>query len=501
MKNALKLATAFGIACLLTSLGAQQNSTKQGRSTMKLELNLPRELYLTGEKVNVDVRLTNTGQASVSAPLLDRLDASQPVYVLRGPSYPSGVSFNRRGDSPVSASQQPTDPLGPGETFETGFDITALKPIAEPGEYSLSARIESQGLSAEAAPVQFRIEKAKFLESSLGVDVYASSTRTLRAVWIADVTGKRLLGESFLYESRPDLGEVKVNSTRIIHETGLQATTPFGPWVNFDRMGAVKYWHGWQEGQQLLVFSDDESKPRTFDIGSRKARIVQPTLMTKSGELNVLILGENRKTLQMIRFRSEMGPPDVAWTAALPEEAAGFRLGVGSAAEGGSRVAASISQIGDKLAIRLIRIGDRSAEIGAPSTISGFVLPDSEPSIAIAGDGSVHVTAVFARDPSMRSIGVTNLAWRDGKGEMTISDVGMTESAVTHAWAAHDATSDRPATGKWLVRTAKGYAGGGDRLNPVAIDGEVTALLRMSASTYVLALSATRGAALVATDF
>jgi hypothetical protein len=133
MKNALKLATAFGIACLLTSLGAQQNSTKQGRSTMKLELNLPRELYLTGEKVNVDVRLTNTGQASVSAPLLDRLDASQPVYVLRGPSYPSGVSFNRRGDSPVSASQQPTDPLGPGETFETGFDITALKPIVEPG--------------------------------------------------------------------------------------------------------------------------------------------------------------------------------------------------------------------------------------------------------------------------------------------------------------------------------------------------------------------------------
>src|SRR6266849_2558938 len=240
---------AAAAALLVCSLADPSAGT---RSTMKLELFLPRDLYLTGEDISLDIQLTNTGTAAVDAPRLASPENPQPVYLLRGPSYPNGVTFNLRDSRPGAASVPAPAPstyrLVPGATMETGFSLNSIKPVLEPGDYTISARIDWGGWSAEAVPVKFRVEKAKFVESSLGVDVLSRSTRTMRAVWIAESAGGRHLGESFLYEGRPDLGEFKVTGTRIIRQVGPKASNAFCPWVNFDRVESPKFWHGWQEG-------------------------------------------------------------------------------------------------------------------------------------------------------------------------------------------------------------------------------------------------------------
>lgn len=480
---------------------------------MKLELSVGRDRFLLGESISVDIRLKNTGAQAVEVPKLKNVQNTQPVYRLEGPSYPKGVTFSLRdvklaGDpAALRAKDEPsTYRLAAGDEMETGFDLGQLKPIHQPGEYAISAKIDWNGWSVEAAPVKFRVEKAEFLEASLGIDVATASTRTLRAVWIAESPTGRMLGESFFYENRPDLGEFQLTGTRIIRAIGPTASNAFCPWVNFDRMSSPKFWHGWQEGTVLAAFSDDESAPRTYDLGSKKVQIVRPTLMSRSGDLDVLVLGANRKTLQMVRFLpgDTKSKPAAAWTIDLPEESVAIALGIGPEAEGGSRVAASFSQTGSKMEVRLIRIGDHSAELSAPlSFANAFALPNQEPSVSIAPDGTVHASVLFARHPLLRSLTVADVtAPRNGEASVAISDVGRAAAPVLQGWTAQSVSEGPPAR-RWLIRMENGTAGGGSGPTPVpAVAGAlVVDFLRMSVSTYVLALDPDHGPRLALAGF
>jgi len=450
---------------------------------MKLELILPREQYLLGERINLDLRLTNPGKTAVEVPALTGRGSAQPVYRLRGPAYPDGVSFHFAAD-PAAADQTAANRLEAGETMEDGFSLTSLKPIAEPGDYTLGATMQGKGWSAEAPPIRFRVEKAKFLDASLGVDVFSPTTTTFRAVWTADTERGRVLGETFFYENRPDLSEVRLTSTRIIRAIGAKATDPFCPWINYDRASASKYWHGWREGSALFAFSDDEDSPRTFDMGSARAHIVRHTVMNRAGDLHVLVLSENRTTLRLIRFpHAEGSGASVQWTAELPEPGANVGLGLGPADEGGSMVALAVSQRGLKLALRLIRIGAEEAEIGAPTLLDeAFVLPSSEPGVHIAPDGTIRAAVVVAKHPALRTLAVAELlASPGGNISTSFTDAGKADTAVAKAIAAYTATEGPPSMA-FLI-------------HPTAAD-----ILRMSFTTYQLTIDPNRGVRLTAME-
>ena len=323
-------------------------------------------------------------------------------------------------------------------------------------------------------------------------------------MWLSDSGDGRLLGESFFYEKRPDLGEVKLTGTRIIRPVGAKATNPFCPWINFDRTAAPKFWHGWREGSAVVAFSDDEPGPRMFDLGSTKAQIVQPTLMSRSGDLDVLVLGEDRRTLRLISFPPQPeSSPSVVWGLELPEEAGAVRLGIGPESAGGVRVAVAISQSGLKLAIRLIRIGPKSAEISPPSFVdNAFALPDSEPAVSVAPDGSVKVAVLLATHPGRRSVAVAELtASGEGKRQVTVSDTVKVQAAVVRTWIAYQVTPDGPLALTWLIRTADGSVLRGPNLTPVALKAPIIDVLRMAMATYVLNVDADRGPRLVVPDF
>ncbi|MBS1824844.1 MAG: hypothetical protein JST93_05960 [Acidobacteria bacterium] len=466
---------------------------------MKLELVLPRGEYLLGEQISVDIRLTNTSGAGVEVPNLTDRAGTQPVYQLRGPAYPEGVTFRfadlrGAGDGEDGGMHQ----LAPGATMEDGFTLTSKKRIGEPGEYTLSASMEGKGWRAEAAAVRFRVEKATFLDAALGVDVFTESTRTLRGVWLADTGRGRVIGESFFYENRPDISEVRLTGTRIIRGVGAKASEPFCPWVNYDRSEAAKFWHGWREGSVLYAFSDDEDGPRSIDLGSAKARMVRPAVMTRTGDLEVLVLGENRTTLRLIRFPHHAeGKPVVVWSAELPEPVSGIGIGLGPREEGGSMVALAVSQSGLKVSLRMIRVGQMEAEIGPAALIDGaYVLPDAEPGVHIAPDGEVRGAVVVARHPALRTLAVAELV----AGKATVTDAGRVDVAVVKAMSAYTVTSGAPVL-RFFVRLAVGGVLFEGKELPVAAGGVPVDLVRMSSSSYLLTVDAGNGVKLVAAEF
>src|SRR5690349_9885235 len=92
-----KILVAMWSGCLLPALAAggsqRAGGGRQGVAKVKLELRLPRDRFLVGENVSVELRLTNTGTAPVAVPAL-RSDANpQPVYRLAGPGYAEGATF------------------------------------------------------------------------------------------------------------------------------------------------------------------------------------------------------------------------------------------------------------------------------------------------------------------------------------------------------------------------------------------------------------------------
>src|ERR1041385_5174011 len=131
-----QFAIAVCFSCALTDLCAQRGAT------MKLELILQRDLYLTGELINLDIQLTNTGTVPVDAPTLASPENPQPVYRLQGPSYPHGVTFNFRDSRPGAGSVPDPAPsthhLVPADKMATGFTLNSIKPVSEPGEYTVS---------------------------------------------------------------------------------------------------------------------------------------------------------------------------------------------------------------------------------------------------------------------------------------------------------------------------------------------------------------------------
>jgi hypothetical protein len=207
----------------------------------------------------------------------------------------------------------------------------------------------------------------------------------------------------------------------------------------------------------------------------------------------------------MIRFPAEESKSQaaIAWTIELPQEAVAISLGIGAEAEGGSRVVAAVSQTGNQMAIRLIRAGDNSAAVGAPATIDqAFVLPNSEPSVSVAPDGTVRTSILFARHPLHRTLAVSDVTWhRNGEEKIAVSDLGMVAGPVLQAWSAHSVTLDGQPARRWLARSASDLSGGGDHPIPVRTAFPVVDFLRMSAATYVLVLDPDRGPHLLATDF
>jgi hypothetical protein len=498
---------ALSSGCLLLAFaaGAQQRSSgrRQGVAKVKLDLRVPRERFLLGEDVSVELTLTNTGTAPVAVPKLKSTLNPQPVYRLTGPGLAEGVSLTYR-DVKLPAAEREGGPetpetttLGPGAFLETGFSLNQWQKLDRAGRYTLSARIDWGGWAAASQTVEFVMENAAYQQASLGVDLFSSSTRTLRVVWTSRADGRQVIGESFLYEKRPDLGELHVTGSRIIHEVGPQATEPFCPWTNYDRSDGAGGWHGWREGQRLFAIAMGEEKPQSFDLGSDRAKLVRPALMLRNGEMDVFYLSPDGRELGMVRFHTPgegaARPPEEAWRVALPEPAVSARAALGRESAGSRRVVALLSQHGTLTAVRLARVQDTRVELGNAVLIKDAnALPESEPGAVIAADGTIHVAAVFARDPGRKEAALLEAhfpATTGGEVSVRVRPEGVLESPLASSSVAYPATESSDAVPHVIDRLADGSLRFSQGTASVpAAPAMPLDVLRMSGATYLLLL-------------
>ncbi len=508
----MEAGSAMRGACLcLIVLLAPPFAVAERRSGVKLELTIPRDRFLLGESISVGIRLENTGAATAEVPKLKSMENTQPVYRIEGPSFPTGASFTMReavlaGEPGAlgAAGQPSTLLLSPGQATETGFKLNERMAVEEPGEYRLSASIDWQGRSAEAAPVQFRLERATYLDASLGVDFAATSSRMVRAVWIAQTDSGRVLGETFQYENRPDLAEVRTTGTRIITPVGPAASHPFCPWTNFDRGDAASAWHGWQEDTRLLAIAMGESRAQEFDLGSDKATVVRPALLSRDGNMDVLVIDASRRSLQLIRFFAPIeGEPRKSparlWRTDLTEDVEAAHAAIGPEREGGSRLVILASQTARNIALRLLRVTTQGAQLQSQLVVeNGFLIPRSEPGLTIAQDGSAKAALLFARDPERRVLAIADVSVpkAGGNGSLVTTELGKVASQPVAAASVFRATPAGQDTRSWFAGLADGGVVGGGR-SPQRIEGitqpRAVDFLRLSVASYVLVIDPTRG--------
>lgn len=470
---------------------------------MKLDLHVPRERFLLGENVSVELTLTNTGAAPIQVPKLRSTLNTQPVYRLTGPGFPDGVSFTYREvklppEERGAGSETPeTRTLRPGEVLQAGFRLNQLKPLDRAGLYTLSARIEWGGWAAASEAKTFVMENSSFEQASIGVDLFSSSTRSLRVVWTSRADARHVIGESFLYEKRPDLGEAGVTGSRIIHEVGSDATEPFCPWTNYDRSDGEGGWHGWREGSRLFAIAMGEEKPQSSDLGSDKVKLVRPALMLRNGEMDVFYLSPDGRTLRMVRFHTPgdgpARPPELAWTVDLPEPVVSARAAIGRESAGGRRIVTLLSQQGTRIAVRLARIQDARAEVSDPILIKDAnALPESEPGAVIAADGTIHVAAVFTRDAGRKEAAMLEArfpATTGGAVNVQVKPLGTLESALASTGVAYSVTEPGDVAPYVVARLADGGLRFGQKAVSVAAPPAIPLdVLRMSGATYLLLL-------------
>ncbi len=501
------------IACRLALLGLLAGlggMNAEGRSTMKLELEMPRVRYLTGESIPVDVKLSNLGSKAVASPGLASPDSAQPVYTLTGPAYPQGTAITFR-DRRSTAKPQ-TVAVDAGGTLEAGFDVASMRNLSLAGSYTLSARIEWDGWSAQAAPVQFTVEKAVYLSASLGVDSYSESSKSLRAVWLADTPSGRVLGETFIYEKRPDLGEVHSTGTRVITAVGPTASQPFCPWTNFNRMAASGAWHGWKEGTRLQAIALGASAPQTFELGSDRAQIILPALLTAQGTMDVLTMDALHRKLQLVRFMPALDgaagrPPQVVWSVEVPEPVLAARVAMAPERDGGASMALLVTQTRDGIGFRSLSFDRSGPALGKLAVLDGATLAKAtQPALKVGGDGTAQAAVVLAADPASRQLRMVDLSY-SAKGQapvITLSVLGPASSPVVSTAAAF--ASDRyTETGRtWFASLADGRVVGGDTaMRPIdgASRASLSDVLRTSGASYVLTLDPLNGPKLVASGF
>src|SRR5581483_4669495 len=75
------------------------------RSGLEIRIDSPRASYINGEKIQVNVTVTNTGAEPVSLPALDDSLSPGPYFVLSGPSYPEPRRFHWLGRAPTDAPE------------------------------------------------------------------------------------------------------------------------------------------------------------------------------------------------------------------------------------------------------------------------------------------------------------------------------------------------------------------------------------------------------------
>ena len=308
---------------------------------MELHLELTQDHLLTIEALVVTVWGRNTSSTTVEIPEPGVYYNQQPVYVVKGPSFPEGQRF-AMGHDPKRPDRMLH--LAPGEAFERRFDLRPYIPWSKPGTYTLSMEMAGPAGNLRTETKTLEIEEPHFQAFEIAAQRPMQPTfPVIVAAWSSTASQSSLYNVVFT-ELRPDLGEMKFD----------QVYKVAGPAEPLQEMVATEHERGGMgsppprfagvSGRALSVYEGAERR-QSIDLPFAP-QVVHPALMPPSGVVSVFVLDESRTHISLVEFPAITpgGPPpggQVVLHQGLPHPAGAFRAALGA---GGTRAVLLLSE-------------------------------------------------------------------------------------------------------------------------------------------------------------
>lgn len=474
---------------------------------MEIELRLPKADFIPKEEITVRASLRNNGPAplTVAHPFDNR--NWQPVFQVKGPSYPHSFAFTLRT---MATEDKRLEPQGlapvmvtikPGETISSELPFHTYLNLSQPGEYEVVARYLWGQTEAKSDPLRFRIQPASVVAAALAADIGAAAGAPYRALVLQNGGGAKRLYEEFFVEERPDLGEVQTDSLVPQGEVGAAAARVFSPWSNFNRNELPFNWQVWTDSGRLFAKALIAPEPSIYDLG--EATVLRPPLMGPGGHLEVFALADGGRELRWVHFpspdmRGGAGPPRMEWALPVTPAAQTGRCTLAPRAAGGGWHVILASQAGDSVTLQYINASMVPGD-GGPLTIQiqqAHLVPGSEPAIQAIDTGDIEIAVLVQRDRTLRDLAIARFKI-DGTlrkaGEVQVTEVGQLPGAVRAGAAVFSVDPKRARQLSWLVLMRDGRVlSSSTPTKPYALDSRVVLpleLLPVSAYTYLLTIA------------
>ena len=449
---------------------------------MKLELRLHTDRFVVSEAIFVEVIFTNLGTEPRLVPNPGHEVNWQPTFTLQGPAYPKGLTFSARQAVLGDPTQNPAGvspvllEVPPGQSVQEQIPLSRWFELTAPGHYRLTADYREGSELVSARPVSFDLDKLTVVAASLGADLGHTSQQDTPADWLHQAPAGRRLYTLAYTEPRTDIEMAAAtfaltrSSPNISFLSGVPqaAERVYVPWASYRRSESFHGWHVWSERSRLCALPLLSSLPGCFDLKGGFERVVRPTLLSPSGELDVFLLNFRSSELGLVRFpAAEEGKapaPRLLWKQAVKGKVMAARA---SFAPGGGRRVVVIAQDGESLAVHLVDAGDGSAVpvVHSFAVADGIAVAGSEPGLTTGADGETRVAALFERmdrraasGSRRRSIAIFDARLDAGGklvGSAAVEDLGLTDALLAGAAVAYPVLEGRPPRRDWMLQTEK----------------------------------------------
>jgi hypothetical protein len=365
--------------------------------------------YLSGESVELRVRLRNTGSETVRLPSPSEANW-QPVYFIEGPGLKVQADHRRMLRSASEAAPPAAEArlieIPPGKEWVGAIDLSYFFAGLAPGDYKIHGLLEWEGIRVESNIAAFRVVTPGFGALSFGVwgDPPGNALRV--------VALQRSNGRSVLYEKTMRVKgtrELVEDSTPLLRVTDADpaAADPLTPSTDHNLESDLFGWVFWREGRTLVGRPNLISIPVRLELPGDVRMALPPALMDRSHEADVFaIAGASGAAQRLVvsRFVDPAESPEnyqARVVAELPLPAAGAFGAAVAPDEGRHRILALAAFADGALTLYHASYAGKAAprEFKAHpvhSVDEVEAIPDSPPVVWAAPDGSSRV-GVFVR--------------------------------------------------------------------------------------------------------
>jgi len=508
--SSLALALALALVAIPCSAASKSAKSTPRRVAVEIHLALAQSHFLMKELMALRVVIRNDAASSVDLPNPEDNRNTQPVYTVTGPSFPHGRDFNLRelvmhDPNPAKVVEDGMVlSLPAGAAREVSLPIETLLDFTKPGLHGLSAAIVVSGQLIRSNWVEFEIE-APVIESLQSVlDDGSQTTHPIPVLCLHRGARGSTLYQAIFNEDRPDLGEISLLSLVRQGAADANAVAVVATSANHARMARVHSRFGWRAGD-VIAMTGIPGLPSSQEVRLTRphsaARLVRPAMLTESGDVDVMALeGGSGATLWLMRLPpAGQGLPGVVATIQLPGEALSARAALAPASVGETRTAVVIHRgphDGARISLVQIAPGDNKPKVRTVAIAHANPLPASEPGIHVDVDGTVHTSALFAEDKSLRKLFIASIVWpaSGGNGQLERMVAGELPGQPRAAAVTYSVSYQSPARRAWVVLLENGgVVSGGWPKGPRALRGTPSLpldLVAMSKMSYLLTLDA-----------